>query len=62
MRGLWKPGGFERGGNTKTQGIVRAEFIVHDGLPAELRRGIFAEPQDLPRLGPLLRARALHHA
>ena len=23
MRGLWKPGGFERGGNTKTQGIVR---------------------------------------
>jgi hypothetical protein len=45
MRGLWKPGGFERGGNTKTQGIVRAEFIVHDGLPAELRRGIFAEPK-----------------
>ena len=33
MRVLWKPGGFERGGNTKTQGIVRAEFIVHDGLP-----------------------------
>ncbi|HEU5246249.1 MAG TPA: hypothetical protein VFU09_04085, partial [Candidatus Udaeobacter sp.] len=23
MKGLWKPGGFERGGNTKTQGIVR---------------------------------------
>ena len=45
MRLLWKPGGFERGGNTKTQGIVRAEFIVHDGLPAELRRGIFAEPR-----------------
>ena len=45
MRLLWKPGGFERGGNTKTQGIVRAEFIVHDGLPAELRHGIFAEPK-----------------
>jgi hypothetical protein len=45
MRGLWKPGGFERGGNTKTQGIVRADFIVHDGLPAEMRRGIFAEPK-----------------
>jgi hypothetical protein len=45
MRGLWKPGGFERGGNTKTQGIVRAEFIVHDGLPVELRHGIFAEPK-----------------
>jgi len=33
MRGLWKPGGFERGGNTKTQGIVRGEFIVRDNLP-----------------------------
>jgi hypothetical protein len=42
---LWKPGGFERGGNTKTQGIVRAEFIVRDGLPAGLRHGIFAEPK-----------------
>ena len=45
MRGLWKPGGFERGGNTKTHGIVRAEFIVHDGLPAEMRHGIFAAPK-----------------
>ena len=31
---LWKPGRFERGGNTKTHGIVRAEFIVHDNLPS----------------------------
>jgi hypothetical protein len=45
MRLLWKPGGFERGGNTKTQGIVRGEFIVHDGLPEKLRRGIFAQPK-----------------
>ena len=44
MRLLWKPGGFERGGNTKTHGIVRGEFIVHDGLPAELRHGIYAQP------------------
>ena len=44
MRLLWKPGGFERGGNTKTQGIVRGEFIVHDNLPAEFRHGIYAEP------------------
>jgi hypothetical protein len=41
---LWKPGLYERGGNTKTHGIVRGEFIVHDGLPPEFRRGIFAEP------------------
>ena len=44
MRLLWKPGGFERGGNTKTHGIVRGEFIVHDGLPAALRHGIYARP------------------
>jgi hypothetical protein len=45
MRGLWKPGLFERGGNTKTHGIVRGEFIVHDDLPVRLRRGIYAEPR-----------------
>ena len=45
MRLLWKPGGFERGGNTKTHGIVRGEFIVRDGLPAHLRHGIFAAPK-----------------
>ena len=45
MRDLWKPGGFERGGNTKTHGIVRGEFIVHDGLPENLRRGIYSQPQ-----------------
>ena len=48
MRALWKPGGFERGGNTKTQGIVRAEFIVHDGLPHALRHGIYAQPRSYP--------------
>jgi hypothetical protein len=43
MRKLWKPGGVERGGNTKTHGIVRGEFIVHDNLPAALRHGIYAK-------------------
>ena len=45
MRKLWKPGGMERGGNTKTHGIVRGEFIVHDNLPEKFRRGIYAKPQ-----------------
>ncbi len=45
MRKLWKPGGMERGGNTKTHGIVRGEFIVHDNLPAQFRHGIYAQPQ-----------------
>ncbi|MBV8817217.1 MAG: catalase family protein [Acidobacteriaceae bacterium] len=42
---LWKPGAFERGGNTKTHGIVRGEFIVHDNLPPQLRHGIYKEPK-----------------
>ena len=45
MAGRFKPGGFERGGNTKTHGIVRAEFTVLDGLPENLRKGIFAKPR-----------------
>ena len=45
MKLLWKPGGFERGGNTKTHGVLRGEFTVHDGLPEHLRRGLFAQPQ-----------------
>ncbi len=58
---LWKPGGFERGGNTKTHGIVRAEFIVHDGLPAEL--GTASSPSRRPTApGSASPARALHHA
>jgi hypothetical protein len=48
MSGLWKPGGFERGGNTKTHGIVRAELIVHEDLPANLRHGIFAANRSYP--------------
>ncbi|MEO7336187.1 MAG: catalase family protein, partial [Caldimonas sp.] len=44
MRKLWKPGGVERGGNTKTHGIVRGEFIVHAGLPGELAHGIYRQP------------------
>lgn len=45
MRGLWPPGNVQRGGNTKTHGIVRGELTIRDDLPAYLRRGIFAEPQ-----------------
>lgn len=48
MAGLWKPGRFERGGNTKTHGIVRGEFIVHDGLPTHLAKGIFREARTFP--------------
>lgn len=45
MGDLWKPGGFERGGNTKTQGIVRGEFTVHEDIPEHMKRGIYARPQ-----------------
>jgi hypothetical protein len=44
MRRHYAPGEFERAGNTKTHGVVRGEFIVRDGLPGQLRQGVFAEP------------------
>ena len=48
MEALWKRGDFQRGGNTKTHGIVRAEVIIRDDLPQPLRRGIYASPRTYP--------------
>ncbi|HEY4305175.1 MAG TPA: hypothetical protein VGM82_11940 [Gemmatimonadaceae bacterium] len=45
VRGLWRPGGMERGGNTKTHGMIRGEFIVHDDIPRKMKVGIFATPK-----------------
>lgn len=44
MRKNFNPGYYQRGGNTKTHGVLRAEFIVRDDLPQHMRRGIFAKP------------------
>ena len=48
MRGHFKPGGYERGGNTKTHGIVRATVTIRDDLPEHYRRGVFATPRSYP--------------
>lgn len=48
MRGRFKPGGYERGGNTKTHGIVRATITIRDDLPEHCRKGIFANPRSYP--------------
>ena len=48
MKRAYSPGSFERGGNTKTHGIVRAEIIIRDGLPAQLRHGVFATSRSFP--------------
>ena len=44
----FQPGAFERGGNTKTHGLVRATFTVHDDLPEHMRKGVFATPRSYP--------------
>jgi hypothetical protein len=44
MRRHYRPGEYERGGNTKTHGIVKATFKVHGDLQPEMRKGLFAEP------------------
>lgn len=41
----YKPGGYQRTGNTKTHGILRAEFRVRDDVPMNLRHGVFAAPR-----------------
>lgn len=45
MRGHFKPGNYERGGNTKTHGVVKASVTVLADLPPAFRQGIFATPQ-----------------
>ncbi len=45
MQAQYRPGTFERGGNTKTHGVVRGEFIVRNSIPPECRYGVFARPQ-----------------
>jgi hypothetical protein len=48
MRDHYVPGTYERGGNTKTHGVVRAEFIVKNELPEELRHGVFSAGRAFP--------------
>lgn len=45
MRGHFKPGGYERGGNTKNHGLVRATVTIREDIPDHCRKGIFAEPK-----------------
>ena len=48
IRRTYRPGTAERGGNTKTHGIVRAEVRIRYDLPEHMRRGIFAKPRTFP--------------
>ena len=48
MRSRFKPGGYERGGNTKTHGVLRATVTIRDDLPVHCRKGIFANPRSYP--------------
>lgn len=48
MRQQYKPGEFQRGGNTKTHGIVRGEVNVRADIPEHMRHGIFAGPRTYP--------------
>lgn len=38
----------ERAGNTKTYGVVRAEFQVLENIPAAYKHGVFAQPKTYP--------------
>jgi hypothetical protein len=45
MRAQYRPGTFERGGNTKTHGVVRGEFVVRGDVPPLWRCGVFGAPR-----------------
>ena len=44
----WLPGSVQRFGQTKTFGVVRAEFRVLPDLPEQLRQGVFATERTFP--------------
>lgn len=48
LRTHYTAGTAQRGGNTKTHGVVRGELVIHDGLPANLRHGLFEQPRRYP--------------
>lgn len=48
MRGHFQPGKYERGGNTKTHGLVRATVTIRDDLPEHMRKGLFATQRSYP--------------
>lgn len=48
MRGRFQPGQFERGGNTKTHGLVRGTVTIRDDLPERMRVGLFSEVREFP--------------
>jgi hypothetical protein len=48
MRGRFQPGRYERGGNTKTHGLVRATVTIRDDIPERMKKGIFATQRSYP--------------
>ena len=48
MCGRFKPGHFERGGNTKTHGLVRATVTIRDDIPQRMKKGLFAQVRSFP--------------
>lgn len=48
MRGHFEPGRYERGGNTKTHGLLRATVEIRDDIPERMKHGVFATPREFP--------------
>ena len=44
----YRPGGYQRAGNTKTHGVVRGRFIIRPDLPDAMRQGVFSAPREFP--------------
>jgi hypothetical protein len=57
MRGHFQTGKFQRGGNTKTHGLVRATVTVREDIPERMKKRPICTAQKLSRLRAVFRAR-----
>ena len=48
LKNQYLPGAYQRAGNTKTHGVVRASFDVLPGLGERLAVGLFEKPRSYP--------------
>ncbi len=58
MARSYAAGKTKRGAHAKCDGLLKAEFVVLDSIPSEMKVGIFGMPNDYPVLIRLSNAHA----
>ncbi len=58
MSRIYEAGRTKRGAHAKCHGLLKAEFVVQDNLPSEMKVGVFSKPDVYPALIRLSNANA----